>query len=423
MRLDHLHIQNFRCYEDAHFDFQPGFNLVVGVNGSGKTSLLQAAALAFIDYGNTVDTSTTSFGVENIRLVMSKFEGRVRLDRSYPMSIHAKGKAVSLDEWRVVLKLEKDSDTSDDSLGLSTDDLVEDVDDGELIDLSILAFYRANRRWESAGISAEYAAQQKISRFDGYANWSNAVTDLKDFESWFIGKTLERMQNILEAAPNPANLDDELAWVNRAIQTALPEAHDLRYDLRAQTLLVDLGSDRTIPFNSLSDGQRGLIALIADIARRMCILNPHMGKDVLQDTSGVVIIDELDIHLHPAWQRTIVRALKTAFPKVQFIAASHSPQIIGSLRPGEIIVLDNGDSSHPRVSYGLDSSRVLEEIMGAPQREPEVEHLLSELFCALENNNLEEAKACLLNLKAEAPDLPEFARAEALLKRKEILGK
>jgi predicted ATP-binding protein involved in virulence len=214
-----------------------------------------------------------------------------------------------------------------------------------------------------------------------------------------------------------------LAWVNQAIEIALPKTKDLRYDLRLQSLLIDVEGEKTIPFNNLSDGQRGMVALFADIARRMCILNPHMGKDVLKNTSGVVIIDELDIHLHPAWQRNIVPALKEAFPKVQFIAASHSPQIIGSLKPEEVIVLNNGDASHPRVTYGLDSSSVLEEVMGVTQREPEIERLLSELFSTLEDNDLEKAKSQLEALKKKAPDLPEFAGAEALMRRKEILGK
>ncbi|MCU1740177.1 MULTISPECIES: AAA family ATPase [unclassified Pseudomonas] len=416
MRLDHLHIQNFRCYEDAHFDFQPGFNLVVGVNGSGKTSLLQAVAKCFhgLFDNDTAIASNSSLPEKDARFVIDNFDGRIRYERRLPVVLSAKGNVFAIAEWSVQIGDHPDAPHTSTAAELT----IEDTDDSP-----ILAFYRANRRWESAGISAEFAARQRVSRRDGYSNWSDAVINLKDFESWLIGKTLERMQNLLDAKTAPSVFDDELAWVNQAIQMALPQAGNLRYDLRLQSLIVDISAEKTIPFNDLSDGQRGLIALITDIARRMCILNPHMGKDVLKNTSGVVIIDELDIHLHPAWQRNIVNALKTAFPKVQFIAASHSPQIIGSLRPEEIIVLDNGDASHPRVSYGLDSSRVLEEVMGVAQREPEIERLLSELFSALENNDLKEAKARLTALKKKAPDLPEFIRAEALLKRKEILGK
>ncbi|GFM50818.1 hypothetical protein PSCICE_20850 [Pseudomonas cichorii] len=293
---------------------------------------------------------------------------------------------------------------------------------GEDLNLPVLVFYRANRRWKSANVSAEFSAQQKISRFDGYLNWFDAVADLRDFESWLIARTLERLQDRLDSKSD-SEPDDELKWVNQAIQLAIPDALDLRYDLRLQSLVVDMGLGKTVPFNDLSDGQRSLIALIADIARRMCILNPHMGKDVLSNTNGIVIIDELDIHLHPAWQRNIAPTLKKAFPKVQFIATSHSPQVIGSLQPEEVILLHNGDSSHPRATYGLDSSSILAEVMGVEQRLPEIEELLNEMFTSLENNELEKARQQLKALKKKAPDLPEYAGAEALLRRKEIIGR
>lgn len=423
MRLDRLHIQNFRCYEDATFDFQPGFNLVVGVNGSGKTSLLQAVAVSFIEYANTVKLQSIGLAQDDVRFVINKFEGRSRFERRFPVLVEGQGEILGVKKWEITQAGDQFPYLVSDELGLATDNEILKFIRGEKVDLPVLIFYRSNRQWKGANISAESAAQQKISRLDGYTNWFDAVTDLKDFESWLIGKTLERMQNLLDAKSALSEFDDELAWVNQAIEIALPKTKDLRYDLRLQSLLIDVEGEKTIPFNNLSDGQRGMVALFADIARRMCILNPHMGKDVLKNTSGVVIIDELDIHLHPAWQRNIVPALKKAFPKIQFIAASHSPQIIGSLKPEEVIVLNDGVSSHPRVTYGLDSSRVLEEVMDVAQREPEIEALLSELFSTLEDDDLEKAKLLLQVLKEKAPDLPEFLRAEALLRRKEIIGR
>lgn len=422
MRLDRLHIKNFRCYEDAAFDFQPGFNLVVGVNGSGKTSLLQAIAVSFIEFGNAVKPSQISIKDEDIRFVIDRFENRSRFERQYPLLVQGTGLFFGVTEW--ILKRDGDSfpPLVNSAFDAEMVKLKQKINLAMPIDLPVLAFYRSNRRWQGAGVSAEFAAKQRLSRFDGYANWFDAVADLSDFESWLISRTLERMQDLLDANQHSADFNDELVWVNSAIACAIPHAQNLRYDLRLQSLLIDI-NQKTIPFNELSDGQRGMIALFTDIARRMCILNPHMGKDVLKNTSGVIIIDELDIHLHPAWQRSIVPALTKAFPKVQFIAASHSPQIIGSLKPEEVIVLHNGESSHPRVTYGLDSSSVLEEVMGVDQREPEIENLLSELFSTLEDNDLKRAKSQLEALKKKAPDLPEFAGAEALLRRKEILGK
>ena len=423
MRLDRLQIQNFRCYENATFDFQPGFNLVVGINGSGKTSLLQAVATSFIEFGEAVSTGKNLLTEDAARFVFNNFDGRNRFERRFPLSLVGQGDLLGVSTWDVIWLKADEHRMLDSGLMKESSKALERASAGQPIDLPLLAFYRSNRRWKTIGVAAESAARRRMSRIDGYANWFDAVTDLQDFESWLISKTLERMQNVLDAGAGSAQVqDDELAWVNQAIQIALPQAQDLRFDLRLQNLLLEMDG-ATVPFSSLSDGQRGMVALFADIARRMCILNPHMGKDVLQKTTGIVIIDELDIHLHPAWQRNIVPALRAAFPKIQFIAASHSPQIIGSLQPEEVIVLSNGDASHPRVTYGLDSSSVLEEVMDVAQREPEIEALLSELFSTLEDNDLETAKVQLQALQKRAPDLPEYSRAQALLKRKEIIGR
>ena len=155
----------------------------------------------------------------------------------------------------------------------------------------------------------------------------------------------------------------------------------------------------------------------------MCILNPQLGHEVTNETPGVVLVDELDMHLHPRWQRILTSGLKRAFPKVQFIVASHSPQVLGELKPEEIILLRPSGTAHPQVSYGLTSSQVLEEIMDATARTPDVEKLLSEVFELLERGELHIAKEKLEALQATAPGIPELAGAQALLRRKEVLGR
>ncbi|NYH08531.1 AAA family ATPase [Pseudomonas moraviensis] len=421
MRLDRLHIQNFRCYEDATFDFQPGFNLVVGVNGSGKTSLLNAVAQSFGEIFASAGHSMKISDDDDVRTVINHHQNGTRFEKTFPLTLECEGNAFQNLFWaRTKRRLSGDEFApipvlNTKNFGPST--LAENTD------IPLIAFYRADRRWTTSSASTEQAASLKLSRLDGYKNWSNAATNLQDFESWLVKKTLEQLQKAFRSAKPVTEFYDELSLVNSALQAMLPGSSGLYYDVELASLIVDMGGNATSKFSNLSDGQRGMIALFADIARRMCILNPHMGKDVLKNTSGVVIIDELDIHLHPAWQRSIVPALRLAFPKVQFIAASHSPQIIGSLKPEEVILLHNGDPTHPRVTYGLDSSSVLEEVMGVTQREPEIEDLLSELFSTLEDNDLEKAKSQLEALKKKAPDLPEFAGAEALIRRKEILGK
>ncbi len=421
MRLDQLHIQNFRCYEDATFDFQPGFNLVVGVNGSGKTSLLQAVAASFNNFANSIKGGG-NISDQDVRFFIHSYEDRLRFEQAYPLKLSAKGEAFGKDAWQISKERNGASASVDIFTNVEMNKKLELIDSGTEFNLPIFVVYKANRRWVPSGTSPERSARERASRLDGYLNWFDAASNAKDFESWFIGKTLERLQR-MSKSKIPNKFNDELEWVNQAIRHALPKSLGIEYSLELRELVVNLDGDTFLTFSSLSDGQRGMVTLIADIARRMCLLNPQMGTSVLKNTTGIVVIDELDIHLHPAWQRKIVTTLKNAFPKVQFIAASHSPQIIGGLTPGEVILLNNGNASHPRVTYGLDSSRVLEEVMGTSEREPEIEQLLSQLFGTIEDNDLEKAKVQLQSLKEKAPDLPEFAGAQALIRRKEILGK
>lgn len=420
MRLDHLHLQNFRCYEDAHFDFQPGFNLVVGVNGSGKTSLLRGVAASFKNFMDSLGIRSSVLSEVDVRFSIVDFDSQFRFERSYPLTLKAQGAAFDFPDWKISLERNTPNPSHSVPINQRLQEQLKTLDPSLPVDLAVVAFYQANRRWTTNEARVEQAAQEKPSRLDAYRQWFDAAANLKDFENWLIGKTLERLQKI-SRKPSLDKFSDELEWLNSAIQCALPFKR-IEYDMDLRSLIVNL-EDKTIPFNDLSDGQRGMIALFADIARRMFLLNPHLGKDALTETTGVIIIDELDIHLHPGWQRSIAPALQKAFPRIQFIAASHSPQIIGSLKPEQVILLQDSEGSHPRVTYGLDSSSVLEAVMGVPQRAPEIEELLNELFSTLEDNDLEQARQKLQALKDIAPDLPEFAGAEALIRRKEIIGR
>lgn len=121
----------------------------------------------------------------------------------------------------------------------------------------------------------------------------------------------------------------------------LEDREQIIYSSRIGEIGIRQEDGTVIEFSALSDGYRNVIKIVTDIATRMCILNPYLGADVLRLAPGVVIIDELDLSLHPTWQRRIVRILKTIFPQVQFICATHSPFIIQSLEEGELIALDN----------------------------------------------------------------------------------
>ena len=143
---------------------------------------------------------------------------------------------------------------------------------------------------------------------------------------------------------------------------------------------ADRGQVR-IPLNQLSDGYRCTLCLIADIAYRMAVLNPQLSGNVLKETNGMVFIDEVDLHLHPAWQQRILKDLTSIFPKVQFIVTTHAPAIIQSVQSDNLLILK--DEQVLRVSnqvYGKDVQSVLNEIMGVSERPPEVTKLFSQFY-------------------------------------------
>ena len=136
-----------------------------------------------------------------------------------------------------------------------------------------------------------------------------------------------------------------LRAVNETLKDEIADDESVIFSTRYGKEIVALKtSDGTvIPFTNLSDGYRNVIKIVLDIATRMCILNPYLKENALTETPGIVIIDELDLSLHPTWQKRIVNILKTLFPKIQFICATHSPFIIQSLENGELFTLDGNE--------------------------------------------------------------------------------
>ncbi len=140
---------------------------------------------------------------------------------------------------------------------------------------------------------------------------------------------------------------------------------------------------------------------------------------------GLVFIDEIDLHLHPKWQRDIVPKLERVFPNCQFVLSIQSPQVLSHVKAEQVWLLNRDKSEiqafHPQVTFGLDSSRILEEVMNVPKREPGIKADLSKVFREIEEERYSEARILLNDLRNRAPNIPEYSRADALLKRKELL--
>ena len=343
MRFDSIHLTNYRCHASLQLNFKPGFNVIVGVNGSGKTSVLKAICDALSGFSNYMSIPSGNHQTLNdlgvVRLKAEETNGRYRFEQQFPVEVCGTAEAFGTGcDWTVFRVSQVDHaqtrgqppgqiwQSKQQAMGQSGEDA------RSPLSLPVMAFYRANRHWNQAQPHEMQAATTRNARTDGYVSWWDASLDSSALQAWVISKCLERFQTSSETGTLFDEIDsDELALVNQALGAAIEGTKGLKYDLKQKSLLVEWTTSAApardpTAFENLSDGQRAVIGLVADIARRMCVLNPQLGQEVTRKTPGVVVIDELETHLHPRWQRILTGVLKRAFPEVQFIGANGSPQ-------------------------------------------------------------------------------------------------
>ncbi len=189
------------------------------------------------------------------------------------------------------------------------------------------------------------------------------------------------------------------------------------YDERYKDLVVDTKHYGPHLFKNLSDGQRIVLTLVGDLVRRAATLNPHLADRVIQETSGVVLIDELDLHLHPKWQRHVAQDLKNTFPNIQFIATTHSPQLIGETPTEEVIPLSDGEATNPAQSFGMDSNWILQHVMGVEDRDPSIKRRIDEIERLIGDLNLQAAKNKIVEIRSEIGNHRDLVRFSAQIDR------
>jgi len=287
------------------------------------------------------------------------------------------------------------------------------------INFPLAVYYRVNRA--VIDINLEISKDYSFEQADAYEQALNGVQiSFSTFFQWF--RTLEDLENETRRDTSSYR-NHQLEAVRQAIYSLIPYFSNLRVRRSPLRMTVEKqGQELTV--NQLSDGEKCLLAMVGDLARRLAIANPSL-PDPLQG-SGVVLIDEIELHLHPKWQREIIPALTRTFPNCQFIVTTHSPQVISQVKPEGIYILEKTDegviAKKPESSFGRDSNRILEDLMGVPARPQEIKDRLHELFRLIDEGNLDGAR----QLSQEIADIigqdePELVKASVSIRRKEIL--
>lgn len=330
MKIKHLQLQNFRRYKHARFQFHPQFTVVIGNNGAGKTTVLDALAMLLNTYfqGAKLPTGGGTIKPEDARGIYVQKEGQVFRERMDEVALEATA-VLAADSLTWRREIGDRGGKAKNFVQLGAQGRAQ-LKEGGSPDLPLLLYYGAGRLWT---LHDNVETSQPASQLEAYRYCLDPKSDQKAFEKWFKKLTFAALQRGGE--PSPA-----IQAVKDAVLACIPGAQDFFHDTEYDELTIRLEKEGLVPFNSLSDGYRNMVAMVADIAHRASRLNPHHGQNSARLTQGVVLIDEIDLHLHPKWQRRVVTDLQRAFPAIQFIATTHSPFILQSLQPGEVIDLD-----------------------------------------------------------------------------------
>ena len=418
MQIKRIEMQSFRGIGNMVLEFQEKEpNVIIGINGVGKSSILECIAILLSRYTKPVQYPTTSgrlfqetdisTGSEETRnqITVETDKGEVTWCLSKQIKKRSKAAGSDLSELRNFIE-----------------ETHENLKNNSEYNLPVIVHYGVNR----AVLEIPLRGRKKHSndRVSAYEQSLDSVQiNFNSFFQWF---------RKLEDLENEQRLDDsdfvnhQLEAVRQAIYSLITGLSNLRIR-RSPLRMTVKKQDRELNVNQLSDGEKCLLAMVGDLARRLAIANPGLEDPLLGD--GIVLIDEVELHLHPKWQRDIIPALKKTFPNCQFIVTTHSPQVISHVHPEGVFILERDEAEGLIImgaegSYGRDSNSILEDLMEVPERPQKIKDSLQQLFKFIDDGNLDGAKELREELASEiGDDEPEFVRADVLIRRKEILNK
>ena len=437
MKLKKIRIINYRCFKDANIDFDEHTTLIVGKNGAGKTAILDAVAVAVSTFLLGIDGGVgRSILKDDARYEFHDLDGTVDPQHQFPVSIESIGDCLDNHDVKWVRSLNSESGNTTVKEARELTNISKDVQkrimtgDKSLI-LPLISYYGTGRLYAQKKEKKNIKSLTEFKRQVGYVDCMAAESNEKLMLNWFQIQTLKSLQEQQRTGKVEKSL--LLKTVENAICKCFERISGSKnasiiFDLDTHRLVLNFesadGSLQKFAMDEMSDGYKNTLSMIGDIAYRMAVLNPMLGDKVLEETSGVIVIDEIDLHLHPQWQQTIISDLNTIFPKIQFIVSSHAPAVINSVAKEQIRILDNGEIYMPAAqTYGRDANSILREVMKVSERPMDIKQRMNLFYSYMDENNYQEADKVLTEIEAIVGTTdPDIAAARTSLDLEKILG-
>ena len=419
MKLARLEIENYRAIERLDLPLNPDLTVFHGDNAHGKTSILSAIAVALGSIPRLLP------GVSSIGFLKTDLRARRPLRVALTTTTEgiwwqrrmtaggAGGRVIS----QRGLKKMVDAIVSADTEGL------------EPHELPIVAFYDTDRAVFDAP-QRRRGFKPDFPRYEALEGALSVRTNFREFFQWFYAMENEELR-AQRQQPFSGNGLKELDTVRSAITAMMPGVTQPRIKFRPLRFVVTVESERGEPeelsLDQLSGGYRIMLALAADLARRMAQGNPHL--DAPLTSEAIVLIDEVELHLHPSWQQRVLMDLMRTFPNTQFIVSTHSPQVLTTVEPQRIVELAREAGrvvarAPAGATFGAEAGDVLSVVMGVDERPPE-----NDFTKALDQyrrliregrGESEEALALRATLENMSPYDPALDRADLEIRRRKL---
>ena len=465
MKLSKVEITYFRCFESLAIDLQTDINVIVGANGAGKSSILDAIAIALYEVivangaGGKRQRAAQGAALEPTDIYIDPSAADPIGGRQSFVQVRATaidfyevdeftetpltGHPITL-EWSEHIRYTRPNTFSYDTraserlsrLNRYFKTIWQEIRKSSpqaLIPLPVVAYYRASRRINEMPDLGDIF-KVDLSRIEAFANALNAGATFTAMCQWlYLRENEELRAQAGRGETDPAEFSS-LRAIRQALKSTIEGVQRIYFDGGPPRLMIDLqnlnGSPQALELAQLSDGYRNLLALVLDFARRLAQANPNWPNPL--EAPGILLIDEVELHLHPRWQQTIIPSLRSAFPNTQLIVSTHSPAVLTTVRREHIHLLgsDHQFENLPEDvgTYGAENSRVLAEVFGTHTRPQNVETVekLSTYLRLIEDqkHDTDEARSLRRDLETALGESdPELRRADLRIRQIGALGR
>ncbi len=451
MEVKRVILNNIGPFETLEIPLAPtehnpsNVTVFIGNNGAGKTSVLKALETSLSWFTARLLTekgSGTPLPEEAILNTATAAAINIEICDSLKSLDNPSGSEVDSQFIWTLAKTRKGRKSQyvshlNDSTRLAND-YREALTHDEQTSLPLIVFYPVERT--VLDIPLKIRTKHTFLQLDGYDNALKRGVDFRRFFEWFreredsenesgfsedvLSQLRSRFEGNQEVWPllsefNASAKDRQLTAVRTAIRQFMPHMDNLRVRRKPRLHMAIDKNGETLDVAQLSQGEKSLMALVGDIARRLAMLNPSLTNPLLGD--GIVLIDEVDLHLHPSWQRSLCDRLTETFPCCQFVLTTHSPLVISDCKHVLVYTLTNGELEELPSQYGQDANTVLLDAMDTPIRNEKVDTELNDLLDAIQDSSLVQAHQLLAELTAELPaNHLELIKAKLLLHKQEL---